>query len=419
MKPGLGQVSLRSSEVVMVQSLQDKHIIVGVTGGIAAYKAIEVVSRLRKKGAHVKVVMTEHATHIATPMTFGEISGHPVAMDMWEEIHDWNVEHIALATWADAYLVVPATANIIGKIYNGIADDMLSTTIMATEAPKFICPAMNSGMYRNPIVQRNIMGLRDLGYHFLEPDTGWLACGVTDIGRLPDPEKIVAWLEANLVSQTYDLSKLKGKTILITAGGTQEAIDPVRYIGNHSSGKMGYALAQVAQAAGAKTILVSAPTKLPVPSGVDFVKVDSAQTMKEAVEARYDQVDVVIMAAAVADFRVAHVEDQKIKKMESMILELIKNPDILESLGKTKGHQILVGFAAETQNLVAYGQAKVAKKNLDMLVANDVSKSDGGFNVDTNEGYILYPDGGQEVIPHMTKVQMAAHILAALSRIID
>lgn len=419
MKPGLGQVSLRSSEVVMVQSLQDKHIIVGVTGGIAAYKAIEVVSRLRKKGAHVKVVMTEHATHIATPMTFGEISGHPVAMDMWEEIHDWNVEHIALATWADAYLVVPATANIIGKIYNGIADDMLSTTIMATEAPKFICPAMNSGMYRNPIVQRNIMGLRDLGYHFLEPDTGWLACGVTDIGRLPDPEKIVAWLEANLVSQTYDLSKLKGKTILITAGGTQEAIDPVRYIGNHSSGKMGYALAQVAQAAGAKTILVSAPTKLPVPSGVDFVKVDSAQTMKEAVEARYDQVDVVIMAAAVADFRVAHVEDQKIKKMESMILELIKNPDILESLGKTKGHQILVGFAAETQNLVAYGQAKVAKKNLDMLVANDVSKSDGGFNVDTNEGYILYPDGGQEVIPHMTKVQMAAHILAALSGIID
>lgn len=419
MKPGLGQVSLRSSEVVMIQSLQDKHIIVGVTGGIAAYKAIEVVSRLRKKGAQVKVVMTEHATHIATPMTFGEISGHPVVMDMWEEIHDWNVEHIALATWADAYLVVPATANIIGKIYNGIADDMLSTTIMATEAPKFICPAMNSGMYRNPIVQRNIMGLRDLGYHFLEPDTGWLACGVTDIGCLPDPEKIVAWLEANLVSQTYDLSKLKGKTILITAGGTQEAIDPVRYIGNHSSGKMGYALAQVAQAAGAKTILVSAPTKLPVPSGVDFVKVDSAQTMKEAVEARYDQVDVVIMAAAVADFRVAHVEDQKIKKMESMILELIKNPDILESLGKTKGHQILVGFAAETQNLVAYGQAKVAKKNLDMLVANDVSKSDGGFNVDTNEGYILYPDGGQEVIPHMTKVQMAAHILAALSRIID
>lgn len=419
MKPGLGQVSLRSSEVVMVQSLQNKHIIVGVTGGIAAYKAIEVVSRLRKKGAQVKVVMTEHATHIATPMTFGEISGHPVAMDMWEEIHDWNVEHIALATWADAYLVVPATANIIGKIYNGIADDMLSTTIMATEAPKFICPAMNSGMYRNPIVQRNITGLRDLGYHFLEPDTGWLACGVTDIGRLPDPEKIVAWLEANLVGQTYDLSKLKGKTILITAGGTQEAIDPVRYIGNHSSGKMGYALAQVAQAAGAKTILVSAPTKLPVPSGVDFVKVDSAQTMKEAVEARYDQVDVVIMAAAVADFRVTHVEDHKIKKMESMTLKLIKNPDILESLGKTKSHQILVGFAAETQNLVAYGQAKVAKKNLDMLVANDVSKSDGGFNVDTNEGYILYPDGGQEVIPHMTKVQMAAHILAALSGIID
>lgn len=403
----------------MQGALQGKHIIVGVSGGIAAYKAIEVVSRLRKKGAEVKVVMSEHATHIATPMTFGEISGNPVAVDMWEEIHDWNVEHIALATWADAYIVVPATANIIGKIYNGIADDMLSTTIMATPAPKFICPAMNSEMYRNPVVQRNLQGLRDLGYALLEPDSGWLACGVNDIGRLPNPEAIVAWLESHFLGDLKDLSSLQGKHLLITAGGTQEAIDPVRYIGNRSSGKMGYALAQVAQAAGAQVTLVSAPTSLPVPKGVDFVSVHSAESMKEAVDARYDQTQVVIMAAAVADFRVAHKEEHKIKKMESMTLELVKNPDILQGLGGRKKEQILVGFAAETQNLLAYGKDKIARKNLDMLVANDVSKEQAGFNVDTNEGYLLYPHKPEEVIPNMTKLQMAHYILGAISRMLE
>lgn len=403
----------------MQAALQGKHIIVGVSGGIAAYKAIEVVSRLRKKGAEVKVVMSEHATHIATPMTFGEISGHPVAVDMWEEIHDWNVEHIALATWADAYIVVPATANIIGKIYNGIADDMLSTTIMATPAPKFICPAMNSEMYRNPVVQRNLKGLQELGYAILEPESGWLACGLDDIGRLPDPEKIVAWLESHFLGDRQVLAPLQGKRILITAGGTQEAIDPVRYIGNRSSGKMGYALAQVAQAAGAQVTLVSAPTNLSVPSGLDFVQVDSAQAMKDAVDVRYDQSDVVIMAAAVADFRVAHVQEHKIKKMETMTLELVKNPDILQGLGERKEKQILVGFAAETQNLLAYGKDKIARKNLDMLVANDVSKASAGFNVDTNEGYLLYPHKAEEVIPNMTKLQMAHYILAAISRVLE
>ena len=398
----------------MASPLEGKHIIVGVSGGIAAYKAIEVVSRLRKKGAQVKVVMTEHATHIATPMTFGEISGHPVAVDMWEEIHDWNVAHIAMATWADAYLVVPATANIIGKVYNGIADDMLSTTIMATPAPKFFCPAMNSEMYRNPIVQRNMQGLKDLGYQLMEPESGWLACGVNDIGRLPDPEKIVAWLEAHMAMDQVDMTALKGKRILITAGGTQEAIDPVRFIGNHSSGKMGYALAQVAQAAGAQVTLVSAPTKLTVPSGITYVPVDSAQSMKDAVDSRYEDMDAVIMAAAVADFRVANAQEHKIKKMETMTLELVKNPDILQGLGQRKNHQILVGFAAETRDLIAYGQDKVNRKNLDMLVANDVSGSTGGFNVDTNEGYLLYPNREPVAIPHMTKVQMAQSILVAL-----
>lgn len=387
--------------------MRGKHIIVAVSAGIAAYKAIEVVSRLRKKGAEVKVVMTQNATHIASPLTFGEISGHPVALDMFEQVHQWDVEHIALATWADAYVVVPATANVIGKIYAGIADDMLTTTIMATTAPKYLCPAMNTEMYNNPITQRNLEGLRSLGYHIMDPVEGWLACGITGIGRLPEPGAIVDWLESKMCST----NELEGTTILVTAGGTQESIDPVRYIGNRSSGKMGYAIAEQAARMGAKVILVSAPTSLPIPSGVDFISVDSAVSMQEAVEARYNDVNVVIMAAAVSDFRVLHKAEQKIKKMESMTIELVKNPDILQGLGSKKNHQILVGFAAETEHVIKYGQDKVARKNLDMLVANDVSKSNAGFNVDTNEGYFLYPDKEPKEMPNMKKSDLARHIL--------
>ena len=387
--------------------MRGKHIIVAVSAGIAAYKAIEVVSRLRKKGAEVKVVMTQNATHIASPLTFGEISGHPVALEMFEQVHQWDVEHIALATWADAYVVVPATANVIGKIYAGIADDMLTTTIIATTAPKYLCPAMNTEMYNNPITQRNLEGLRSLGYHIMDPAEGWLACGITGVGRLPGPEAIVDWLEAKMCST----NELEGTTILVTAGGTQESIDPVRYIGNRSSGKMGYAIAEQAARMGAKVILVSAPTSLPIPNGVDFISVDSAVSMQEAVEARFNDVNVVIMAAAVSDFRVLHKAEQKIKKMESMTIELVKNPDILQGLGSKKSHQILVGFAAETEHVIKYGQDKVAKKNLDMLVANDVSKSNAGFNVDTNEGYFLYPDKEPKEMPNMKKSDLARHIL--------
>ena len=387
--------------------MRGKHIIVAVSAGIAAYKVIEVVSRLRKKGAEVKVVMTQNATHIASPLTFGEISVHPVALDMFEQVHQWDVEHIALATWADAYVVVPATANVIGKIYAGIADDMLTTTIMATTAPKYLCPAMNTEMYNNPITQRNLEGLRSLGYHIMDPAEGWLACGITGVGRLPEPEAIVDWLESKMCST----NELEGTTILVTAGGTRESIDPVRYIGNRSSGKMGYAIAEQAAHMGAKVILVSAPTSLPIPSGVDFISVDSAVSMQEAVEARYNDVNVVIMAAAVSDFRVLHKAEQKIKKMESMTIELVKNPDILQGLGSKKSHQILVGFAAETEHVIKYGQDKVAKKNLDMLVANDVSKSNAGFNVDTNEGYFLYPDKEPKEMPNMKKSDLARHIL--------
>ena len=390
--------------------MKGKHIIVGVSAGIAAYKAIEVVSRLRKAGAAVKVVMTKNATHIATPMTFGEISGHPVAVDMWEEIHDWNVEHIALATWADAYIVVPATANVIGKIRAGIADDMLTTTIMATPAPKFLCPAMNTEMFNNPIEQRNLKDLSSLGYHIMQPDAGWLACGVTGVGRLPAPEEIVNWLTEELHSLD-GTGKLAGKTILVTAGGTQENIDPVRYIGNRSSGKMGYAIAAAAVKEKARVILVSAPTSLEIPKGVEYVPVDSAESMQEAVNSYYESTDVVIMAAAVSDFRVANKAPQKIKKMESMTLELVKNPDILKGLGEHKTHQLLVGFAAETEHVVDYGMDKVRRKNLDMLVANDVSKSNAGFNVDTNEGYFLYPNKEPKIMANMQKSELARYII--------
>ena len=402
----------------MMAGLKGKHIIVAVSGGIAAYKAIEVVSRLRKAGAEVKVIMTQNATRIASPLTFGEISGYPVAVSMWDEIHNWDVEHIALATWADAYIVVPATANVIGKIANGIADDMLTTTIMATEGKKLICPAMNSAMYKNPITQRNLAYLEELGYAIMEPAVGQLACHTEGIGRLPEPEDIVNWLELQL-HETIDPTRLANKTILVTAGGTQEAIDPVRYIGNRSSGKMGYAIAEQAAMYGAKTILVSAPTSLEVPRHVTYIPVDSAMSMKEVVDEQYPQVDAVIMAAAVADFRVAQVEEHKIKKMETMTLELVKNPDILAGLGASKQHQVLVGFAAETKNLLEYGFGKVKKKQLDMLVANDVSQSNAGFNVDTNEGYFLYPNGNTKRIPNMTKRELARLIIEEVGNLLE
>lgn len=393
--------------------MKNKHIIVGVSGGIAAYKAVEVVSRLRKLGAEVKVVMTENATKFVSPMTFGEISGHPVAVKMFEDVHDWNVEHIALATWADAYVVAPATANVIGKIASGIADDMLTTQIMATQAPVFLCPAMNTNMYLNPITQRNMNTLRQLGYHILEAASGSLACGTSGIGRLPEPVDIVKWLQFHLMKT--DL--LKGKTVVVTAGGTQEAIDPVRFISNKSSGKMGYAIAEQAALAGARTILVSAPTHLEVPYGVQFVPVQSACDMQQQVEAVYEECDAVIMAAAVADFRVAEAAEQKIKKMEHMSLDLVKNPDILKGLGEKKTYQKLIGFAAETNDVIEYGRAKVRNKNLDMLVANDVSKENAGFNVDTNEVTFIYPGEQITNLPLMSKQDVAKRIIAAVAEL--
>lgn len=391
--------------------LKGKHIVVGVTAGIAAYKAVDLVSRLYKAGAEVKVVMTRNATKFVSPLVFGEISKHKVAVDMFENVQDWNVEHIAYATWADAYIVAPATANLIGKMAHGIADDMLSTQLLATTAPVFVCPAMNSNMFAHPAVQDNLKVLRSRGVHILDPERGLLACGVEGKGRLPNPQKIMDWVDFHLGKT--DL--LEGKTVIVSAGGTQEAIDPVRYITNRSSGKMGYAVALNAAQAGAKTILVSAPTDLAVPIGVERIIVRSATEMKEAIDSHYDSADAVIMAAAVADYRVAEVADNKIKKQETMTLELVKNPDILASLGDRKQHQKLIGFAAETQDVITYGKEKVRKKNLDMLVANDVSKSNAGFDVDTNEVTFIYPGDQIVNLPNMSKLDVAERIIQALA----
>ena len=394
-----------------MRPLKGKHIVVGVTAGIAAYKAVDLVSRLYKAGAEVKVVMTRNATKFVSPLVFGEISKHKVAVEMFENVQNWNVEHIAYATWADAYVIAPATANMIAKMSNGIADDMLSTQLLATTAPVFVCPAMNSNMYTHPTVQENLTILHGRGVHVLEPDSGLLACGVEGKGRLPDPQKIMDWVDFHLGKTGL----LQGKTVIVSAGGTQEAIDPVRYITNRSSGKMGYAVALKAAQAGAKTILVSAPTDLAVPIGVERIIVCSATEMKEAIDSHYDSADAVIMAAAVADYRVAEVADNKIKKQETMILELVKNPDILAGLGERKQQQKLIGFAAETQDVIAYGKEKVRKKNLDMLVANDVSKSNAGFDVDTNEVTFIYPGDQIVSLPNMSKLDVAERIIQALA----
>lgn len=393
--------------------LKGKKIVVGVAGGIAVYKVVDIVSRLKKQGANVYVVMTKAAANFVTPLTFREISGHPVVADMWNENPQWNVEHIELASSADLFLLAPATGNIIGKIAGGIADDMLSTTIMATTAPVLLAPAMNTNMYLNPIVQENIAKLADLGYFFIEPESGLLACGTEGIGRLPAPEVIVD----KVVELLTKKSDLTGKKILITAGGTQEAIDPVRYIGNRSSGKMGYALAKNALARGAEVILISGPTHLAPPPGVTVYHVQSAAQMRHEVLAHYPTSDIVIKAAAVADYRPQIISQDKIKKNSSTLeLVLEKTPDILFELGQLKKHQILVGFAAETQELIAHAQGKLARKNLDMIVANDITMPGAGFNIDTNIVKLLHRDGLIEELPKMSKEQLAGIILDKIKK---
>ena len=396
--------------------LQGKKIVLGVTGGIAVYKAVDLVSRLRKAGCEVRVVMTEHAQQFVTPLTFKEISGNAVATSMWNANQEFNVEHIALANWADAFLVAPATANILAKMACGIADDLLSTTLLAAQAPIVVCPAMNTGMYQNPATQENIAKLQERGVSVMPPAVGHLACGTSGPGRLPEPQQIVEFMSAFFAGREGDL---RGLRVLVTAAGTREPIDPVRYVGNRSSGKMGYAVAQMAAERGADVLLISGPSALAAPPNVRVVNVETTNEMLEACLAAYGDVDIVIKAAAVADYRPRDVADQKIKKKTDDALTVVmdKNPDILKTLGAKKEQQVLVGFAAETQNLLANAREKVVKKNLDMIVANDVTAAGAGFNSDTNIVKFLFANGDVRELEQMPKVDVANKILDEAIRI--
>ena len=413
--------------------LKDKNIILGVTGGIAAYKCVDLVSRLRKQGANVHVILTKGAQNFVTETAMREISGNPVVTSMWQEIQQYDVEHIALAQLADVVLVAPATANVIAKCACGMADDMLTTTLLATKAPVFFAPAMNTNMYENSITQQNLHTLQERGCHVIEPAAGHLACGTSGVGRMPEPQELVEIL-ADFFATGKELAELdeadsrqhlaqgfdfSGLNVLVTAAGTREPIDPVRYIGNRSSGKMGYAIAEAARDLGANVTLISGPSALTPLAGVNFFKVESARDMRHLVLENFPESQIVIKAAAVADYRVKNVADHKIKKNdEELTLVLEKNPDILKELGqkKQKG-QVLVGFAAETQNLIQYAQSKLEKKNLDMIVANDVSKPQAGFNVDTNLIKLLKRDGSIEELPLMSKKDLAYIILNHVMKI--
>ena len=390
--------------------LKGKKIVLGVTGGIAVYKAVDLVSRLRKQGCEVRVVMTEHAQQFVTPLTFKEISGNQVAVSMWSSNQEFNVEHIALANWADAFVVAPATANIIAKMAYGLADDLLSTTLLAAQAPIVVCPAMNTGMYENVATQENIAKLQGRGITVMPPAVGKLACGTSGAGRLPEPQEIVEFLNAFFAKREGDLRGLK---VLVTAAGTREPIDPVRFVGNRSSGKMGYAVAQMAAERGAEVLLISGPSALSIPANVKAIKVETTNEMLEACLESYDKVDIVIKAAAVADYRPRDVAEQKIKKKTDDALTVVmdKNPDILKTLGAKKTHQVLVGFAAETQNLLENARYKVVKKNLDMIVANDVTAAGAGFNADTNIVKFLFANGEVRSLEQMPKVDVANCIL--------
>ena len=394
---------------------KDKNIVVGVTGGIAAYKSAELVSRLRKKGAQVYCVMTRSAQEFITPLTLRTLSQNPVFTEMFAEPRLWNVEHIGLADRADLFMVVPATANLLGKVCHGIADDLLTTAVMATRAPVLIAPAMNVHMYENPVTQANIKRLKELGYFFVEPECGDLACGYEGRGRLADLAVIMERAEELLVQD----KPLCGMKALVTAGPTREALDPVRFLTNHSSGKMGYALAKQARLLGADVVLVSGPTGLRPFSGVRIVNVNSAREMYEAVWQHYEESDIVIKAAAVADYRPKTTAVDKIKKQDGeLCIELERNPDILAELGKKKGSKILVGFAAETQDILSQAAEKIKKKNLDFIVANDITKAGAGFAYDTNIVTLLYPDGEMKKLPEMTKEEAALLILQEIVTII-
>ncbi|PIV06196.1 MAG: bifunctional phosphopantothenoylcysteine decarboxylase/phosphopantothenate--cysteine ligase CoaBC [Syntrophobacterales bacterium CG_4_8_14_3_um_filter_58_8] len=395
--------------------LRDRRIVLGVTGGIAAYKAAELLRELVRRGAKVRVVMTDHACKFVTPLTFETLSENPVATDLFWAPGDFGIAHIALAEFAQLVVIAPATANIIGKMAAGLADDLLTTVLLATDAPVLICPAMNAKMYANAIVKENLARLVSRGHMILEPGYGELACRVEGQGRLAEPLEIAEEIESILTPKN-----LQGEHILVTAGPTQEPFDPVRFISNYSSGKMGYALAVMARRRGAEVTLVSGPTALPAPRGVVFVPVRTAVEMRDAVLANLEQATVVVKAAAVADYRPAVCEPVKIKKKEgSLTIHLERNPDIISEIADRKGDRIVVGFSMESDHLLEHARTKLFEKGMDFIVANDVTEPGAGFRGDTNVIRILDREGGVEVFPLMDKMDVAGVILDRVRKMRD
>ena len=390
--------------------MKDKFIVVGVTGSIAAYKAVELVRLLKKRGAQVQVIMTKEACKFVAPLTFQVVSQNPVITDMFQPPYSWDVEHVSLARKADLFVVAPATAHIIARISAGLADDMLTTTILATKAKVVIVPAMNAHMYENMVTQRNIKYLNSLGFNVIEPGTGYLACGESGKGRFPEHGLILTEIQRTLSS-----NDLKGKKVLVTAGPTREHIDPVRFITNLSTGKMGFALAERAVIRGAEVTLISGSSYLQPPFCLNkFINVQTAEEMLRCVLDNFKGVDIVIKAAAVGDFKPQKVFSEKIKKTtdkDRLVLEFEKTPDILYELGKRKKQQVLVGFAAETNELIKHAKDKLKHKNLDFIVANDITQKGSGFGSNTNVVKIIYKDGSIEELPLMSKYDVADIIL--------
>ena len=388
-------------------------IVLGVTGSIAAYKIASLASMLVKQHANVHVIMTQNATNFINPITFETLTGHKCLVDTFDRNFEFQVEHVSLAKQADLMLIAPASANVIGKMAHGIADDMLTTTVLACKAPIYVSPAMNTNMYENPIVQDNLRILEKYGMKVIDPASGYLACGDTGAGKMPEPETLFAYIEAELAHE----KDLAGKRVLVTAGATQEALDPVRYLTNHSTGKMGYALAKAAMLRGAQVTLVSGQTSLEPPLAVDVVPIVSAQDMYEAVERRFDDTDLLIMAAAVADYSPKEYVDQKIKKKAGdNVLELARTTDIIGTLsGRKHPGQFLCGFSMETEHMLENSRAKLEKKNLDMIVANNLRTEGAGFGTETNVVTLIRADGQTE-LPKMSKLEVSHRILDEVVR---
>lgn len=380
--------------------MSKKNVVIGVTGGVAVYKALDVISRLKKKDINVDVIMTKSACEFATPLSFQSLSQNAVIKNMFDEPKVFEIQHISLAKKADVLVVVPATANIIGKVANGIADDMLSTTIMATNAKVIFAPAMNTNMYNNPIVKENIKKLKSYGYEFINPSSGRLACGDVGDGKLADTEEIAEVI----LSHLHEPKDLVGKKVLVTAGPTRANIDPVRFLTNRSTGKMGYAIAEEARDRGAEVVLVSGPTSIKAPLGVKIIKVETNEEMLNAVKAEFDTSDIVVKSAAVSDYKPKTYSDKKIKKGPGNLnIELERDNDILKELGTLKKHQILVGFAAESNDVIENAHIKLKKKNLDYIVANNITESNAGFGSDTNRVTVINRDGKEISLDNMSK----------------